>query len=111
MLAKKNRLTKKLFDITFKKSKRFHTDFFTVLYSPSEVFNASVVVSKKIHKGAVQRNKLRRQTYEAIRLAQKEAANNYRNGTYIFIMKKTTHTPTYGMLSQSVFDTFLKITK
>lgn len=106
MLAKKERLSKKGFDTAFKAGIRVHTDLFTVLYSPAPIFSASAVVSKKNYKGAVMRNRLRRQIYEAIRLYIKE---KNRTGTYIFIMKKTNSLPTYGILAQSVSDAFLKI--
>ena len=63
MLPRKKRLTKEAFSTHFSHGKRFHTPRYTVVYAAYPTFHASVVVSKKVAKRAVIRNKLRRQIY------------------------------------------------
>lgn len=47
--------------------------FFSIKYAPNprrKTFRAAVVVSKKVHKSAVARNRIRRQLYEVLRRNQ-----------------------------------------
>jgi len=72
MLNKKNRISNPdVIDRLFRKGALFKTHFFIfkyekVLQEPSQF---AVTVSKKIHKKAVKRNKLRRQVQESLRLS------------------------------------------
>jgi len=63
MLKKSERLTRQEFDRSFKLGKRLHSPFLQLIYHPSDAFHGSVVVSKKVAKRAVDRNKLRRRIY------------------------------------------------
>jgi ribonuclease P protein component len=56
---------------------------FTIVYSPLSSFHASVVVSKKVHKQAVVRNKVRRQMYAQLRAK----LNQKHTGVFIVIVK------------------------
>jgi len=68
MLPKKNRITRKDFPVNNKQGFRVFSSFFTiVVYRATTETKISVVVSKKISKSAVVRNKTRRVFYEAIR--------------------------------------------
>ena len=40
-------------------------------------YRAAVVISRKVHKSAVVRNRIRRRLYEAIRLLEKDIAGSY----------------------------------
>jgi ribonuclease P protein component len=72
MLAKTNRLSRALFADYFSRGKRLHSEHFTIVYSPAEVFKVSVVVSKKVAKKAHDRNRLKRQVYGYIAVLSKE---------------------------------------
>jgi ribonuclease P protein component len=63
MLAKKERLTRKEFDLHFKQGRRFHADVFQLIVSPSPTFHGAVVVGKKVYPHAVDRNRVRRSLY------------------------------------------------
>jgi len=82
MLSKKERLTKNDFSRSFSSGKRLHHSLFTLIYSPSPAFHASVVVSKKHAAKAVVRNRVRRRVYRVLsRLGKGE-------GTFIVLVKK-----------------------
>jgi ribonuclease P protein component len=69
MIPKKNRIEKSLFDSIYKSGTPIHTPLFYLLYSHNSSLETkfSFVVSKKIAKTAVLRNKLRRRGYSVIR--------------------------------------------
>lgn len=67
MFKKTERLNRTAFTQYFKIGKRLHTDYFTLVYSPAPLQAVAVVVGKKVYKGAVERNTLRRRVYAAIR--------------------------------------------
>lgn len=76
MLPKQNRLKKRsAFTATYKTGKSFHRDGITVFCGRSKADNTPIkigfVVSKKIHKRAVKRNRIKRLMRESIRLILK----------------------------------------
>jgi ribonuclease P protein component len=54
------------------------------MYTPHPTLHVSVVVSKKIHKSAVKRNKLRRRIYDMVRRYRDATGIS---GVYIFVLK------------------------
>lgn len=84
MLKKKQRLTKKEFDQYFQSGKRFHDPLLQLIYTPHASFQGAVVVGKKVHKKAVDRNRLRRRLYAALYTLYKE---KQLTGVYIIIAK------------------------
>ncbi len=71
MIAKDIRISrKKDFDIILKSKSKFYSNNFVLRFSENELSKSRfcVVVSKKISKRAVDRNRIRRRIYEAIRL-------------------------------------------
>jgi len=78
MLPKKNRLTTNQFDRSFRKSKKIHTELARFLISNGrENTKCAVVVSKKIAKSAVKRNRIRRQIYALMdQIIPKKLAKN-----------------------------------
>jgi len=69
-LLKKLELGKKDFDRILKSKSKFYSNNFILRFSKNELSKSRfcVVVSKKISKRAVDRNRIRRRTYEALRL-------------------------------------------
>ncbi len=69
MLAKKNRINKKLFKEVFEKGKNYHSDLLgiKILKKDEEENQFAFAVSKKIAPKASQRNLLKRRGYEIIR--------------------------------------------
>ena len=84
MLPKKERLTTKEFDQTFTSGKRHHCPTLQLIYSPSETFHGAAVVGKKVHKKAVDRNRLRRRMYGVLYRYHKV---QQLQGTFILIAK------------------------
>ena len=66
MLKKRSRLSREAFGKAFKQSRRIKGDGFVLLVSPSPSSHAAVVVSKKVAKRAVWRNRIRRVVYDAV---------------------------------------------
>lgn len=66
MLSKNRRVPKKLFTEILEKGFIFHGYFFTFRYLKTETLHLAFVVPKKVLKGAVKRNKLRRRGYYII---------------------------------------------
>lgn len=72
MLKKSERVTRSDFGTFFKKGKRLHSEYATVVVSPFPHFHASVVVSKKVSKRAVDRNTYRRRVYAQLYTLKKQ---------------------------------------
>ena len=83
MLAKLHRLSRAQFLDFFKSGKRRHSDVATVVCAPYPTFHASVVVSKKVAKKAVDRNKIRRQIYTQLSVVKKQGGS----GVFIVLVK------------------------
>lgn len=66
MLPKKKRLTTKEFSRFFASGRRIHGTFIQLIYAPHDEFHGAAVVGKKVEKGAVRRNKVRRRIYDAL---------------------------------------------
>lgn len=56
-------------DALFEQGQRFPTDFFTLIWQPSERFKCGVFVSKRFG-SATRRNRIKRRLREAIRLSR-----------------------------------------
>jgi ribonuclease P protein component len=67
MFPKEERLTREEFEQAFKHGVRVHTPATLFIYAAAGTRGAAVVVSKKVAKSAVLRNRLRRQVYTALR--------------------------------------------
>jgi ribonuclease P protein component len=63
MLKRSERLSRTQFAEFGKKGKRVHAEIATLSFLNHPSFHAAVVVSKKVSKSAVRRNRLRRQVY------------------------------------------------
>ena len=81
MFKKSERLNRTVFNQYFKIGRRIHTDNFTLVYSPAPFKAVAVVVGKKVYKGAVDRNTLRRRVYAAAR------SGIHGTGVYLIISK------------------------
>lgn len=86
MLAKKNRLPKNEFKKVFKNGRRLHNKYFTLIYHANPMLKspqAAVVVSKKVAKNAVDRNKIKRR----IRAVIQEHIEKIQNHQVIVLTK------------------------
>lgn len=108
MLKKKERLTKKEFDRFFSSGKRIHSPLFTLLYTPDESFHGAVVVGKKIHKKAVDRNRLRRRLYSAL---YKEVKDTDTKGVFIVLTKPGAVGLDFSLLRLAISDILKTIKK
>ncbi len=109
MLPKKERLSREAFNRFFSLGKRLHSPSLQMVWCAYPKLHVSVVVSKKIAKKAVSRNKIRRRIYDIVR--------NYRSertiqGVFIFIAKAGLETKTFAAIKEEVradIDRVLKI--
>lgn len=90
MLPKEYRLKKRLaFTATYRTGKTLHKDGITVFLGRKKIDNSPTrvgfVVSKKIHKRAVKRNRIRRLMRESYRLLIKEGAVSDKYLSIIFV--------------------------
>lgn len=88
MLPKKNRLAKtKDINLVYSRGRAFFSPYFTIKYLrdrlPEAGFRATVVVSTKVSKRATERNRIKRQIREVIRLHASELPK----GQYLFSIK------------------------
>ena len=68
MLSKNQKLPRELFEPVSKTGRRLATSLFSFQYSPSSAdCRFSAVVSKKVSKTAVGRNRIRRRVYDTLR--------------------------------------------
>lgn len=85
MLSQKERLTRDQFSRSFSVGKRMNLPYLQLIVDDtSKSFHGSVVVSKKVYKKAVDRNKLRRQLYPILSAFHK---NTKKTAIYILITK------------------------
>ncbi len=99
MLAKKDRLSRTEFNRFFAVGKRYHSPSFQIVSVPYPTFHASVVVSKKIAKRAVMRNKIRRRIYDILRHYTKAEALH---GVYIVLTKSGVEKRSYHELKEEM---------
>jgi len=98
MLKKANRLSRTQFSEYFRSGKRHHFEHLTIIYSPAPTFLAAVVIGKKVAKGAVRRNTLKRRVLARLVQVQKESAAT---GVFIIILK-----PSFNSLPRAAADEF-----
>ncbi|MFT5037183.1 MAG: ribonuclease P protein component [Candidatus Azotimanducaceae bacterium] len=101
MLAKKERLTRKEFDLFFRSGKRHNTSLLQLIHTKHDSFHGAVVVGKKVHKKAVDRNKTRRRLY-AVLYSHKKQQNL--SGIYIVITKPAASCASYALLKKDLID-------
>lgn len=80
MLPRRHRLSRKEFDRVFLAGKNKYSSFFRVKYLPNNDFKLAFVVPKKLVKGAVIRNKLRRQLYQIL-------PSSLKTGQFVLVLK------------------------
>jgi ribonuclease P protein component len=101
MLAKKERLTRKAFDAFFRSGKRLNTPLLQLVYTQAVPFHGSVVVGKKVHKKAVDRNKTRRRLYAVLYNYKKQ---HDLTGVYIVIAKPTASNASFAQLREGLIE-------
>lgn len=111
MLPKSHRLDRKDFDLVFKKGRRIRGKGFSLLVMPAEDMavpsKIGIIVTKKVCKLAVDRNKLKRQIRNAI---NPEILKSLKPGLKIAILSFPVSEPRkYQEIKEEVADLFRKI--
>ena len=83
MLKRSERLSRAQFSEFGRSGKRHHNEAASLSYSPLSTFHAAVVVSKKVSKSAVRRNRLRRQVYAQLQMRRR----NMGSGVFVCVLK------------------------
>jgi ribonuclease P protein component len=94
MIGRKKRLNRDAFKKIFSAGTRYHSPVATLIHSEAPTAQIAVVVSKKVVRTAIGRNKLRRRVYNNMRDTNK--------GIFIFIMKPQAAKLTYNELTQEI---------
>lgn len=102
MLKKKQRLTTEEFDRFFSSGRRSHSPLFTLVRGPHTNFHGAVVVGKKVHQKAVDRNRLRRRLYDALYRWSREIDAK---GVYIILTKPAAARASFAELKAAVAET------
>lgn len=91
MILKNNRISKKDFDLIMKKGRIFNSDLFSLkIFKNVENkgffgYKVSIVVSKKLAKTAVKRNKIRRRVYSVLNKELLKKTKNFDNKNLFLI--------------------------
>jgi len=103
MLAKKHRLAKTT-DIksVFMRGRGFFNPLFNIKYVPGPVFRLTVVVSTKVSKRAVVRNRIKRALREVVRLN----ISSFKAGDYAIIVKPSAEKVENIVLKERVLNAF-----
>ena len=102
MLPKKNKLNREAFDGVWKEGGRIHSPLFTFIYKKSaDVGHYSAVISKKVAKTAVLRNRLRRLIYKTIDFV----GGRGKPISGVFILKPEAKTTSLENLSENISKT------
>lgn len=65
-------------------------------------YRLAVVVSRKVHKSAVKRNRIRRRLYETVRVLRKESGINWQNDIVITVFDESVADMPHGELQQNL---------
>jgi ribonuclease P protein component len=102
MLKKKERIPRKVFNTVFPQAKvLYRGSFFMVRKAESPVFQASVVISKKVAKKATERNSIKRNLYRLLA----EYKKNHPNTTGLYIH----HIHKKPIQNKDIYDDFQKV--
>lgn len=108
MLKKNERLSRSQFNVSFKGGRRCHSPLLTLIHSPSlnHSFHGAVVVSKKVYKSAVKRNRLRRRLYSVL---YNTKVSTQVEGTFIVIVKPSSATAPYREIKEELVSLLKKL--
>lgn len=102
MLSKKRRVSRKLFDEVFPKTRIYSTDFFTIRYATTEEEREtrfSIIVSKKVSSKAVRRNFIKRRIASVLKSMESGIKNSY---IVLIFCKKKTLDASFGDLREEI---------
>ncbi|MFA6305192.1 MAG: ribonuclease P protein component [Candidatus Gracilibacteria bacterium] len=110
MIAKKFKIPKKYIALILEKGASFDSKLFVIRFRENKIEfpRFRIIVSTKFAKKAVDRNRIRRQIYEALRLITKENSN-IRPLDIILIPKKQILTKEFKEISQTAEETITKL--
>ena len=108
MVRKKERLSKEAFNRFFSLGRRYQSEYLTVVFQPHTTFHCAVVVSKKVAKRAVDRNRIRRRVYEIIRRMQQHDPTQ---GVHIVLVKAPALSLPHDALKAAVTELITKTQK
>ncbi len=91
-------------NFVYRKGRSVRADYFGLRYAPSkrEDYRLAVVVSKKVSKQAVVRNRIRRRIYEAVRLIKADSNNAWRYDIVITVQSPEVAEIPYDELGAAV---------
>jgi ribonuclease P protein component len=106
MIAKEQRLAKRQIEYIQKKGSKFENKCFIVKHKDAlENGRYCIIISKKFASKAVERNKLRRQIYEAIRKNQPDSLSQ----NLILIPKKGITDKSFAEIESEIIEIFNKL--
>ena len=113
MIPRRLRLPRNRIEYLFRKGKKIANDFFTIRYSPAREGipdRFCVIISTATEKKAVNRNRLRRQIYEILRLLEKKDGPGQKvKYEMALIGKKKLPELDYSQISEKINDLLNKL--
>ncbi|MFM2423842.1 MAG: Ribonuclease [Candidatus Parcubacteria bacterium] len=109
MITRSARIPRSDFPSLSRSRHHIHGEYHTVVYTPLEVYRGAVVVSKKVAKSAVDRNRLRRRAYATV--ATLWQTNELPTGAYIIYYKPGALKVSRKELAMSLTTTLARIPK
>lgn len=112
MISKQNRISRQDFEIIMKKGGLVSSPFFNCRFikNPENISSASwrisVVISKKVAKTAVLRNKIRRRAYSVLKNSTKNPSPA--SGYIILFAKKGVEKATFSETKEAIQDILIK---
>jgi ribonuclease P protein component len=109
MIARSARISRADFPTYARGRAQYHTPYHTVAFTPLALYRGTVVISKKVAKKAVMRNRLRRRAYAT--LAALWETNDLPTGAYVIYYKAGAATVSRQELATSLRLTLARIPK
>ena len=105
MFKKTEKMKRVDFDALLKSGKRIQNSIVSIVFQGAETTKTAVVVSKKVSKGAVQRNLLKRRVFSIL----KKNRNLFEEKHIAVFVKKTATQGTYQELEKGLVDVLTQI--
>ena len=107
MLKRGERLSRTQFALFGHKGRRVHGEGISLSFSSHPTLHCAVVVSKKVSKSAVRRNRLRRQVYAQLQSVKQSG----KTGVFVFVLKPESEKMTSAQFRGAVKNLIERIEK
>lgn len=110
MIKKESRVPKQLIPYILKKGDSYRSAFFIIRHLKNDMnyFRYRVIISKKLLREAVERNKLRRQIYEILRTKEEKSMEETQGEDIILIPKKLITSKRFTNIKEDIIKNIIR---